>query len=289
MEREIWAVVTRTLKRFPPTRPRGAVYTDREVLAVAAWAALHDRPICWACKRANWPPQAWRRRLPDQSTMSRRLRQLEVQAPFLELVKILNRGRPVSSILLVDGKAFEVGEHTTDPDAKIGRGVSRFAKGYKLHMLMDDQTLVLAWQVHPLNKPETRVAQGLLREAADQIQPGSLLLADAAYDSNPLHLRAAVNRVQLIAPRQTPTRGVTQNYKHHRSRLKSIELTEGCGSDERNVWFRGRRVTIERFFGNFASVGGGLISLPAWARRLHRCRIWIGAKLFIHAARLANA
>lgn len=289
MEREIWAVVTRAIKRLPPTRPRGAVYTDREVLAVVAWAALHDRPISWACKRCNWPRQAWRRRLPDQSTMSRRLRWPEVLASTDELIDIIQRRRSASSILLVDGKAIEIGEHTTDPDARIGRGVSRLAKGYKLHALIDDQRQILAWQVHPLNKAESVVAQGLLRDAADRIQPGSLLLADAAYDSNRLHLRAAVHRVQLIAPRQTPARGVTKYYRHHRSRLKSIELTEGRGSRKRNVWFRGRRTTIERFFGNLVSVGGGLSCLPAWARRLHRCRIWVAAKLVIHAARYANA
>ena len=50
MEREIWRVVAQALKRLPRTRPRGAVYTDSEIIAVALWAALHDRPISWACK-----------------------------------------------------------------------------------------------------------------------------------------------------------------------------------------------------------------------------------------------
>jgi hypothetical protein len=289
MEREIWAVVVRAIKRLPPTRPRGAVYTDREVLGVAMWAALHDRPISWASKRCNWPCQAWRRRLPDQSTMSRRLRRPEVLAHMRKLVDILHRGRPASSTLVVDGKALEVGEHTTDPDARIGRGVSRFAKGYKLHALIDDQRRVLAWRVHPLNKAESVVAQDLLRDAADRIQPSSLLLADAAYDSNRLHLRAAVHGVQLIAPRQTPDRRVAVGHKHHRNRLKSVDLTEGRGSRQRNRWFSARRTTIERFFGNLASVGGGLGYLPAWARRLHRCRIWIAAKLVLQTARRVNA
>jgi hypothetical protein len=46
------------------------VYDNRTVIAVLLWAALHDRPIVWACQRSSWPVQAWRRRLPDQSTMS---------------------------------------------------------------------------------------------------------------------------------------------------------------------------------------------------------------------------
>ena len=74
MERELWKLIIAAMKRLPRTRSRNAVYSDSEVLAVLLWAVLHDRPISWACVRRHWPPQAWRRRLPDQSTMSRRLR-----------------------------------------------------------------------------------------------------------------------------------------------------------------------------------------------------------------------
>ena len=252
MEREIWSVVTRAIKRLPPTRPRGAVYWDREVLAVALWAALHDRPIVWACKRRNWPPQAWRRRLPDQSTMSRRLRRPEMLVHMRELMRTLHGHEPPSTVLLVDGKALEVGEHTQDPEARIGRGVSRFAKGYKLHALIDDRRRVLAWRVHSMNAAEAVVAHVLLRDAAPRIQPGSLLLADAAYDSNRLHLRAAVHQVQLVAPRRESHRGVDKSRKQHPGRLRSVALTEGRGSRKRNRWFAARRATIERFFGNLA-------------------------------------
>ena len=70
MERDIWTRMMAALKRLPPTRPRNAVYTHGQILAVLLWAALHDRPVSWACERGNWPMQAWRRALPDQSTMS---------------------------------------------------------------------------------------------------------------------------------------------------------------------------------------------------------------------------
>lgn len=289
MEREIWRVLMRSIKRLPPTRPRGAVYSDREVVAVLLWAALHERPISWACHRCNWPIQAWRRRLPNQSTMSRRLRHPEILRHARRLVAVIEHHRESSSILMADGKAFEVSEHTQDPDARIGRGVARYAKGYKLHALIDHRRRLLAWRVYPLNKAESVVAQTLLRDASDRIRPGALLLADAAYDSNRLYLRAAVHRVQLIAPRQVPGRRVAVDRTHHRHRLCSIALTEGRGSKRRNRWFAGRRTTIERFFGTLATVGGGLISLPAWARRLHRCRIWIAAKLVINTARYADA
>ena len=289
MEREIWQVVTASLKRLPRTRPRGAVYTDPEILAVALWAALHDRPISWACRRASWPRQAWRRRLPDQSTMSRRLRRSEILKKMRQLVAVIQRHRLSSAILLVDGKAFEVSEHTTDPDARIGRGVARYAKGYKLHALIDDRRQLLAWRVHPLNQAESVVAQSLLRDAGPRLKPGAVLLGDAAYDSNRLHLRAAVHRIQLIAPRQKPDRRLANDRHHHRNRLRSVVLTEGRGSRKRKQWLADRRTTIERYFGVLASVGGGLSSLPAWSRRLHRCRIWIAAKLVVLTARYSDA
>ena len=289
MERDIWRVVARAIKRLPRTRPRGAVYTDPEIIAVALWAALHDRPISWACKRCNWPIQAWRRQLPNQSTMSRRLRRAGILKQFRELVDVLQRRRPSTSMLFVDGKALEVSEHTQDPDALIGRGVSRFAKGYKLHALIDDQRKLLAWRVYSLNKAETVAAQGLLRDAANRLQHGAVLLADKAYDSNRLYLRAAVHRVQLVAPRKIPGRRLAADREHHRHRVQAVAVTEGPRSDGRNRWLSNCRSTIERYFGNLASVGGGLSSLPAWARRLHRCRIWVAAKLVIHTARLANA
>jgi len=289
MERDLWSRLMRAVKRLPATRPRGAVYWDREVLCVALWGALHDRPVDWACRRRNWPRQAWRRRLPDQSTMSRRLRHPEIVAQLRQLVAVLYRGQEASPIMLMDGKALELSEHSRDPDARVGRGVSGYAKGYKLHALIDERQRLLAWCVRPLNEAECVVARTLLRDAAPHLSAHALLLADASYDSNRLHLRASVLGVQMIAPRRKSGRGLSRSHRQHRSRLRSIAFTEGRGSAKRMRWFRARRGGIERFFGTLACVGGGLSHLPAWARRIHRCEIWVGAKLAVHAARLADA
>src|SRR5262245_34060520 len=94
MERELWRWVGWGLRRLPRWWPRGAVYDNRCVLAVLLWAALHERAITWACQRAHWPVQAWRRKLPDQSTMSRRLRDPRVLEDLERLVVVLQRRRP---------------------------------------------------------------------------------------------------------------------------------------------------------------------------------------------------
>lgn len=293
MERDIWKLIVKAINRLAPTRSRNAVYTDPQILAVLLWASLHDRPISWACKRCNWPMQAWRRNLPDQSTMSRRLRRpdiLELQRRALSLVQ--EYGGDATMIAIIDGKALQLSENTRDPDARTGRGVGGYAKGYKLHALIDDQWRVHAWRVLPLNVAECLVAQDLMRDAVrlsnTRLVPHTVVLGDASYDSNRLHLRASVLGLQMIAPRRKPHLGVSTKRKHHPSRLRSVLITEGEGAAARMKWFNSIRGGIERYFAALASAGTGLDQLPTWIRRLHRCQLWVGAKLIVHAARIRH-
>jgi len=288
MERERWRIIVAALKRVPPTRPRNAVYTDVQIVAVLLWAALHDRPVSWACQRCNWPMQAWRRVLPDQSTMSRRLRQAATGELLLVILMVLQRALGETDVLVVDGKPLELSDNTRDPDARTGRGAGRFSKGYKLHLILDARAqAVRAYRVHPLNVGETTTAARLLRWSRTPIRRGSWLLGDRLFDSNPLHAAAHRRGCQLVAPRQKPGKGVTR-WGQHPGRLESIRLTEGSG---RAVWeqvLEPQRTSIERFFGTLACAGGGMATLPPWVRRLHRVRVWVGAKLIINAARIAH-
>ena len=291
MERDLWRCVVAALKRVPRTRPQNAVYNDREIVAVLLWAVLHDRPVSWGCRRKNWPMQAWRRRLPGQSTMSRRMHRCEIISALRRTLMIAQGVESKEpSIVLIDGKALEVSDYSRDPDARWGYGVKGYAKGYRLHTLIDENWRVLASRVRPLNEAECTVAQGLLRDAV-RAQPSlrssrALMLGDAQFDSNPLHLRAATLSLRLLAPRRKPTRGIAKTRRHHRGRLTSISVTEGPGSAARLQWFSSRRGSIERFFGALASAGTGLSHLPSWVRRQHRCDLWVAAKLVINAARI---
>ena len=290
MERDLWNRVTAALKRVPRRRPAGAVYDNRQVMAIVLWAALHDRSVNWACQRANWPVQAWRRELPDQSTMSRRLKNDdELGADFRTLASIIQRDiDDQDAVLVVDGKPLRVSKFTSDPDAARGWGAGRHEWGYKLHVLVDRSKRLLAWAVEPLNKAECVVARELLERVAPSRRPatGTMLLGDASYDSNPLHAAAAAAGVQLVAPRRRPDRGLGKNQAHHPNRLRAVELTE-CSAWWRDVGMA-MRGAVERFLGTLATVGGGLWGLPAWARRLHRVRPWVDAKMALHAARLAE-
>jgi hypothetical protein len=82
MERELWprlyqlttevgAAVTQKCVHYPPWVPA----------LVRLWAALHDRPVRWACDPRNWAGAGHRvPALPSPSTVSRRLRSLAVGA-----------------------------------------------------------------------------------------------------------------------------------------------------------------------------------------------------------------
>jgi hypothetical protein len=263
------------------------VYTDAEVLAVFLWAALHDRPVSWACQRRNWPMQAWRRRLPDQSTMSRRLRTPGMLVMLWQVTCLLQAGCEPGEVVVADGKPLEVSEHSRDPDARDGRGAGRYGKGYKLHAIADPAAGVFVGvDVQPLNASETTIVARILERKGTRLPDGALLLGDALYDSNPLHAAAARRGVQLIAPRRRPGTGLG-SCRHHPNRLESIRITEG---EDAELWedvFAPQRAAIERFFGAMASFGGGLFTLPPWVRRLHRVRLWVYAKICVNAARIA--
>jgi len=287
MERELWSLITSSLRTLPRRRMRNAVYTDAQILAVLIWAGLHQRPISWACKRSSWPVQAWRRELPDQSTMSRRLRDPQIPALMRQLAHRIQKKLPPGRVLLTDGKAFTLEDRTHDPDAAIGRGSGRYARGYKLHAIVDDGHRVCAWEVMPLNHAEQTQTSALLGEMMGERRVGRrLLLGDAGYNSNALFAAARGAGLRLIAPRCKPGTGVGWR-QHDRDRLSSMQLTEHRGGW---MWPKlfGLRTGVERYFSGLSS---GVVSsghLPPWARRLHRVRNWIGAKIIINAARVVR-
>jgi len=261
------------------------VYDNRQILAVIFWAVLHDRPISWACQRDNWPPQAWRRALPDQSTLSRRMRDPALCEQITFIMRHVQKAWPKGRVLLTDGKAFTVRDQSRDPDAQTGYVTGGYAKGYKLHVVIDDAQQVSGWQVHPMNKAESIVSS----EIVQQMQPSSarLLIGDASYDSNRFYAAAAHRGIRLIAPRRKPHRQLGHGRQQHPHRLRSIVFTE-----QRLGWMwlhlRTLRIEVERFFSGLVSSGAGIAHLPTWVRRIHRCRLWIGAKLAFNAARVAH-
>lgn len=280
MEREIWRRIVGTLKRLPPTRPRNAVYTDPQILAVYLWAVLHDRPVSWACDRRNWPMQAWRRSLPDQSTMSRRLHHASTRD---SLRRLLDRFAPAARdalVLRIDGKPLPVAKHSQDRIAAIGRGAGGFQKGYKLHAMYADSNRPVAFRVTPMNVDERVVAKQMLKER--ELGEG-YLLADANYETNPLYDQAAQAGRVLVTPRRfRRAKGLGQSRVHSTHRIAMIQRLKDPSPFIRRLLHTRR--AVETRYANLTNFAGGLTHLPPWVRG-HRVEPYVTAKIIIRLAR----
>ena len=180
----------------------------------------------------------------------------------------------------MDGRPFPVGACSKDRDAKRGRVSGGFARGYKLHAWMTEDRRVPLWSVTALNVAETTVAVELV-EAVPQEVALSLVLGDSNYDSGSLYDRVAARGGRLLTP--LPKNAGKGHRRQSPSRLEAVTAWQGIANYVYND-----RWEAERCFGAQSSYGGGLAPLPAWVRTLPRVRRWIGAKLILYHARLAQ-
>ena len=282
MDHELWTQLSHAMFDVARAFPKSSrqTYDTHAIVRVYLWSVLHDRPVVWAVDPKNWSAQRRPKELPDQSTMSRRLRQDQVWRFLAKLACRVAGPMPAVLVKAMDGKPLTVAKHSADRDATPGRGVGGFAKGYKLHAIWGGGPMPLVWSVQPLNVSEITEAQTLIPRLSDE----GYLLADAHYDCNVLYDQAAACGHQLIAQRQRPGAGLG-HHRHSPHRLRSIHLLEQAPSPfGRELYQRRRR--IERDFGGLTAFGGGLQCLPSWVRTLPRVRLFVHAKIIINAARV---
>ncbi|SRR5579884_53232 len=280
MERELWPPLYHLLRDVAKDfRQKYVQYQPWVLVAVMLWAALHDRPVSWACQKRHWSTTALKpHRLPSPSTLSRRLDSVGVGLLWRALEQRLRDGGQPALVAFVDGKPLPVGGCSKDPDARYGRAAGHTAKGYKLHAIWSTRPVPEAWDVTPLNANEKAVAAALV----GQLGYGGYLLGDGNYDASYVYDAAFGRGYQLVAPyRQAEHPGCGKHYQSPR-RLRSIALRQSAFG---RALYRAR-TAIERSFGHAGSFGGGLGPLPAWVRGLPRVRTWVWAKLLINAVRI---
>ncbi len=278
MERELWPPLYRALREVGKDFHQKYVQYQPWVLAaVFLWAAVHDRPVSWACQERHWSTTRLRPvQLPSQSTLSRRADGLPVGAILRALEQRLRQRGEQRLLSLLDGKPLLVSGVSKDKDAKRGRAAGGMGKGYKLHTLWSGRPLPEAWEVTPLNEAESVVGQRLVQQG-----PGAgYLLADGNYDSGGLYDDAAAAGYQLLTP--LPENAGQGHRPQSRPRLRCRALWQGQFG--REVY--GLRYRVEQAYGSAVSFGGGLGPLPAWVRGRDRVRTWVWAKLLINAARI---
>lgn len=277
MERELWKVVYTALKKV-------ARYFDQKyvqlqpwrIAAVLLWAALHDRPVSWACDKRNW--RTTRRkpgRLPSEATMSRRADKTSFALFLSALANELKGTGPPGWELVVDGKPLPVGKCSKDRDAKS----NQHGKGYKLHALWGGKCLPETWEVTAARENEGSVAVRLLA----QVRGKGFVYADGSYEDNRVYDAAGASGYLLLAD---PGKQATGGGHGYQSEYRLLALSF-FGTDLGWGLYR-HRASIERKFGNAGAFGGGLQPLPNWVRRLGRVTRWVCCKLVINAARITH-
>ena len=279
MERELWPRLYRLIMSAGESfRLADVTYQPHIIALVLFWAALHDRPMNWACDERNWASTTLRpATIPSESTLSRRLRRVDTATFLRDLVQRLRATEEPDLIAIIDGKPLPVGGASKDPEARCGHGAGMWAKGYKLYAIYDGRPVPATYRVYPLNVSEDTVAREMLPELTGG---GGYLLGDGEYDSNGVYDAAGAAGYQLLAPREDPKAGLGHHYQSP-YRLRCIEL---MGTRFGEEVFRSRG-DIEREFGTLTSFAGGLSQLPAWVRHEQRVWLWATAKLIINAFR----
>jgi len=281
MENELWKqvyqLVTKVAKRKTLKR---AKYTDADIILTYMWAVLHDRPIYWACKKSSWPICYRRRPLPNPSTMTRRLRTLQIQRLLRRTEHYLVNLSPRSVCRWIDAKPLPIGGCSKDKQSAFGRATACIAKGYKFHAIADKNQGFVCWTVKPMNQYEPKVAAELI----PKIDHGGYLVGDTAYDSNNLYAIASQQSIQLVAAQRQKGKALGHR-RHSPNRIRSIELLDRPFGQSLLTG----RISIERMFGNLTSFPGGLKPLPHWVRTLFRVEMWVRAKMILyHLWRLQN-
>jgi hypothetical protein len=275
MERELWPLVYRALRAAAREVTQKYVhYHPRVIAAVLLWAAIHDRPVSWACDPRNWsttrlrPPD-----LPSAATVSRRAARPGFAVFLNRLAARLKGGGPPAWEPTVDGKPLPVGHCSKDPDAK-GTPLGR---GYKLHAIWGDRPWPEAWAVTALRDYEGAVAEGLLTQFTGK----GVLLADGNYEASRVYDAAAASGYLPLAPPDPHDNGAGHRYQSPHRLVALGWFAGGLGWD----LYR-ERASIERASGNAGSFGGGLGPPPNWVRRRGRVERWVWCKLAVNACRI---
>jgi hypothetical protein len=262
-------------------------YSNELIVLMEFWRVEHGKPMLWAAHPRHYGRLFRPRRLPSYSQFNRRIASDECQA-ILQLVH--NRLAAAHQPLVqgcIDGKPLPVSPVSKDPDARNGHITGGFAKGYKLHVYINQCRRIVVWSVTPLNVGEALVAMEFLPYLPPQA-PDALNLADGNYDGADLYKgfdRAGSALLTPLRNQQQRTDG-----RHHPVTLRQMGAARRAVVD---LWdhhpdlahfLLKSRNNVEGVF-SVLSVALDL-HLPGHVRRLGRVRRWVGVQIILYHARL---
>ena len=264
---------------------RGQQFPDYFIALVLLWAAINQRPRCWALDMENWHGNCPWCVLPSNATVSRRSKSYGVWLVLAQLFDLLNSYLSEGLFKRIDAHPLTVGGASKDPDAKCGFGAGKLANGYKLHEIRCAGGHFDAWTFSAMKDKEPVMAPQLLAK----LEGGGYISADNAYDINDLYDLAGAAHFQLIAPPHKDAEGIG-HHRHSPWRLHALDMLRNplrCCGQEQSFYqaLLVKRRAIERDFGHEATCPCcHLGALPFWVRRPHRVGAWILCKLIIWLA-----
>jgi Transposase DDE domain len=298
MDRELWKLLYRAIRQAAKKVRWGGgqrlpTYSNQLIVTMYFWATWHMRPLSWACQPSSYGGLFRPRKLPSVSQFTRRIKSDDCRR-ILELIndQFAQRRLPCP-MAYVDGKPLLVSPVSKDRDAKRGKICGGFAKGYKLHAMVNENRRIVIWSVMGLNVDEKTVAREALLTHLPPMTSDSLILADSHYDSAPLH-KDTIEPLGLCLLNSLAGQQFVGEDGHHPRRLRAMgrsrrELVQAWERhpDLTRFLFKHRN-EIDRAFGVLCCTGGGLgTALPPWVRGLARVRRWTGVIIIIYNARLA--
>ncbi len=255
----------------------GATFSDGLIVLIYFYAVMSNCSPRWASVKKHWP--LWLRwlKLPSYSQLMRRLREPAVRQLIARVNDECRERLGHSSEKFADGKPMVVGGFSKDPDAAVGKVPDGYARGYRLHAVVDASCgAVDACDVTALDAGEPTVTRRLVRRLDLR---GVLVRGDSNYDSNPLYRAVADAGGRLLAPRKKPGRGLGHR-PHHPDRLRAIAELEGDAA--MLAEHKRHRIRIEQAFAHLTNLPFGLAPLPNFVRRLRRVRMWVEAKVTLY-------
>jgi hypothetical protein len=261
---------------------RRGKFSDGVIALIYLLAVLRDRSPRWAACQCNWP--LWLRRVmpvPSYSQLMRRLRSDSVLRLIDQIGAECRARLPRSGLKFCDGKPLVVSGFTKDPDARSGHVPDGWAKGYKLHLIVDSLGAIEAFTLTPLNAAESTVAAEMTRRLDLR---DTLIRADGNYDTNRLYAAIADRGGRLLAPRRRPGGGFG-NHPQHPHRLRAIaELEADSGAVKAH---RHQQIYIEQRLAHLTNLPFGLSPLPNFVRRLRRVSLWVRGKIALYHLHLS--
>src|SRR3954468_20813541 len=143
-------------------RTRDCTYSDGLIALIFLFAALGNHSCRWASQKRHWP--LWCRRLtfPSYSQLCRRLKSTSVQRLLEQINQECKAALAHSGELGADGKPVVVSGFSKDPDATVGKVPDGFARGFRIHVIINSPCIIEDFEVSGLRAGEATVLRELL-------------------------------------------------------------------------------------------------------------------------------